>query len=440
MLSGWGRTGGTRARVTGPMEVDALSALLQSRPPRGLLARGCGRSYGDAAQNAGGLVLAPVTGRHIEVDAAGATVRASGSTTFVDLLARLVPQGLLLPVLPGTGHLTVGGAVAADVHGKNQRVDGSIASWLESVEVVGGDGRRRVLGPDRDARGFRATVGGMGLTGVITAVTLRLLRIRSARMDVTVRRADTLDELMAGLDAATSRYTVAWVDSTAGGRALGRGVLDLGDHRPDLDSATEPHGLQYLVSRSVEAPQLPFTPVNGLTSRAFNGVWFRKAPREAHATAGLSQFFHRLDAVSGWNRSLGPRGLLQYQLVVPTAAAHLVADVLHALQRADSAPFMATLKRFGPGNGHPLSFPLPGWSLAVDLPANRPHVARALDDLDRRVAHAGGRLYLAKDARLGRSCFEDMYGPLEQWHAARADLDPDGVLRSDLGRRLGLCR
>jgi decaprenylphospho-beta-D-ribofuranose 2-oxidase len=442
LLSGWGRTAATRATVVGPLEPDRLAELMvDSRTSnRGLLARGAGCSYGDAAQNAGGIVVAPPTERLIEVDVQTATVRASSATTFADLLNHLVPHGLLLPVIPGTGHLTLGGAVAADVHGKNHHVDGSISAWIESIELIGGDGRPRTLTPGGDGPGFRATVGGMGLTGVILAATLRLLPIRSARMQVTVRRAANLDELMTGLYETDSRYAVAWIDGTADGRALGRGVLDLGDHLDAPDPATEPRGLHYRAIRCVRAPQLPFSPVTPMTARAFNSLWFHKAPRESQATASLGAFFHRLDAVSQWNRMLGPQGFVQYQFAVPHTSGHLVAEALRTLQRGSAAPFLGTLKHFGRGNDNPLSFPLAGWSLAVDLPVGRHGLAGLLDGLDRRIADAGGRVYLAKDARLGRACFTDMYGPLDQWHAARDELDPHGVMRSDLGRRLGLCR
>jgi decaprenylphospho-beta-D-ribofuranose 2-oxidase len=441
LLTGWGRTAASRARVVGPLDPDRLAELMNDQvSARGVLARGAGCSYGDAAQNAGGVVVAPVTRPVIEVDVQAATVRASSCVTFADLLTDLVPRGLLLPVIPGTGRLTLGGAVAADVHGKNHHVDASISDWIESIELMGGDGRLTTLSPDSDGPGFRATVGGMGLTGIILGATLRLLPIRSARMRVAVHRAANLDELMNGLTDTAARYAVAWIDGTAGGRALGRGVLDLGDHVEAPDPAAEPHGLRYRAVRSVRAPQLPFSPVNPLTAHAFNSLWFHKAPRESHTTTSMGAFFHRLDALARWNRMLGPQGFVQYQFAVPHASGHLVGEVLRALQRSSAAPFLGTLKRFGPGNDNPLSFPLAGWSLAVDLPAGSNGLAGLLDGLDRRVADAGGRVYLAKDARLGRACFTDMYGPLDRWHAARAELDPHGVMRSDLGRRLGLCR
>lgn len=458
LLDGWGRCTGGRAEVRGPLGRQALRALVASRPAHGLLARGAGCSYGDAAQNTGGLVLAPATEPGITVDAGGGTVRAAGSATFAEILARTVPRGLLLPVLPGTARLTLGGAVAADVHGKNQRTDGSLAAWLDSVELLDGNGRLHLLTPDREE--FRATVGGMGLTGLVLAATVRLIPITGTRLRVTTRRAADLDALLAELDAARSRYAVAWIDTTATGAALGRGVVDLGDHLDEPDDRDEPDGLDGLddrgglddwgglgglggleyAPRGRRAPRLPFCPFTVPTARAFNSLWYHRAPRERTAVQQLPAFFHRLDAVRDWNRALGPRGFLQYQFAVPDGAHGLIAEVLTALGAVGAAPFLGTVKRFGPASGCPLSFPLPGWSLAVDLPRGGRRLHAVLDRLDRRVADAGGRIYLAKDARLGRPAFDAMYGPLTDWRATRARLDPDGTMRSDLGRRLGLCR
>jgi decaprenylphospho-beta-D-ribofuranose 2-oxidase len=437
LLCGWGRTAPARSRVLGPADLEQLQRLVASRPGRGLVARGSGCSYGDAAQNAGGCVLAPATEPVIDISPAAATVYVSAAVTFAELLTAVVPRGLLLPVLPGTRHLTVGGAVAADVHGKNHRRDGSIAAWVKEIELLDGGGELRWLSRDRDRDAFLATVGGMGLTGIILAVTLRLRPVRSTLLSVTTRRLPDLDAVLAALEDATSQYTVAWVDTTAGGRSLGRGIVDLGDHLTAPDPVAEPDGLGYRAGRLLRAPELPFCPVTPWTARAFNSLWYRKAPAVRTGLAGLPDFFHRLDAVTGWNRALGPAGIVQYQFAVPASEHQVLARALERLRGC--APFLGTLKRFGPGSGAPLSFPVPGWSLAIDLPAGNPRLGALLDDLDRQVAAAGGRVYLAKDARLTRPAFDRMYGDLAGWRAVRARLDPAGVFQSDLGRRLGLC-
>jgi decaprenylphospho-beta-D-ribofuranose 2-oxidase len=327
------------------------------------------------------------------------------------------------------------------VHGKNQHTDGSIAAWLDSVELMDGTGTLRTLTPDGEPQAFRATVGGMGLTGVLLAATLRLLPLRSALLHVTSRRVPDLDSLLAALSDATarSRYAVAWIDGTAGGRALGRGIVEAADQLPSPHPRREREGLHYEPGRVLHAPALPINPVGPFAARAFNDLWYWKTPRRSEGLLTEAAFFHRLDAVAGWNRVFGPKGIWQYQLAVPDASVGVLARALEGLRRHRAAPFLGTLKRFGPGDGHPLSFPMAGWSLAVDMPAARPHTAELLDALDRQVAAAGGRIYLAKDARMDRGCFRDMYGPLDDWHAARAELDPHGVFRSDLGRRLGLC-
>ena len=436
LLSGWGRVAPSRALVTGPLDLSQLADLIKAGPAGGILARGTGCSYGDAAQNADGIVLQPVTDSRIELDVAGASLRAGAAATFTELLARTVPFGLLPPVLPGTRHLTIGGAVAADVHGKNQHVDGSISAWIDQLKLVDGDGALRTILPGTPA--FQATVGGMGLTGVIVSVQLRLLRIRSARLRVTTRRFGDLDALLAAQDSPGTRYAVAWVDMSAAGRSLGRGVLDTGDHLTEPDPGHEADGLKYHPGRPRPAPSLPVCPVTPLSARAFNDLWYRVAPVAKTTIAGIGEYFHRLDAVRGWNRMLGPGGFLQYQFVLPLGAEPTLTYVIEELQRQRAAAFLGTLKRFGPASGNYLSFPLPGWSLAVDMPAGRPGLRAVLDRLDDRVAGSGGRIYLAKDARMSREAFARMYGDLDKWRAVKAEFDPRATFRSDQGLRLEL--
>jgi decaprenylphospho-beta-D-ribofuranose 2-oxidase len=443
MLGGWGRTSPTRASVIEVRDAAGVAAALESAGPRGVLPRGLGRSYGDVAQNAGGVVLDMTTLSGIEAfDPRGGTLTALAGTSLEDILRRIVPVGWFLPVTPGTRYVTLGGAIANDVHGKNHHRDGGFGDHVASLEMLTPGGDVLTLTEATDPEVFAATVGGLGLTGILLRATIRLLRIQTSRVRVDTERADDLDDLMARMSANddTYRYSVAWVDAHATGGHLGRAVLTRGDH-----AALDELAPQDLRDPLRYAPRtLPSVPagvpgvITPLTTAAFNEMWFRKAPRsERGRVQPITPFFHPLDAVGDWNRLYGRRGFVQYQFVVPFGAEEVVSDVLSGLAAARCASFLAVLKRFGPGRGM-LSFPMPGWTLALDLPAGQSVLGSLLDGFDRRVADVGGRVYLAKDARLDPGRLAEMYPELERWRALRTRLDPLGRLRSDLARRLEL--
>ncbi|ADG87536.1 oxidoreductase [Thermobispora bispora] len=444
LLTGWGRTAPTPATVRRPRSAEEVAEQLRAAGPRGVVARGLGRAYGDAAQNAGGLVLdctglAP-TWSH---DPATGLVTASAGLSLHELMLELVPRGWFVPVTPGTRYVTVGGAIAADVHGKNHHVDSSFGAHLRTLTLVTADGTRHVLGPGDDL--FWATVGGMGLTGVIVEASFQCIPIETAWMVVDVERTRDLDETLEAMTARDRghRYTVAWIDLLARGRAMGRSVITSGEHArlEDLPARLRRDPLAFHPRPRLAAPGwVPGGLLNRATIRAFNAVWYGKAPaRRKRVVQGIASFFHPLDGVEGWNRLYGPRGFIQYQFVVPFGAEETLRRVVAALSAERVPSFLTVLKRLGPGTNGMLSFPMPGWTLALDIPAGLPGLAGLLRRFDTWVAEAGGRLYLAKDSRMPAEMLAATYPRLGEWLAIKRRVDPEGRFTSDLARRLGLC-
>jgi len=434
LLSGWGRTAPTAADVERPGTPEEILGLLAAANGRGVASRGLGRAYGDAAQNAGGRVL--LTERlDALVSFEAGHVTAEAGLSLDRLMRFLVPNGWFVPVTPGTRFVTLGGAFAADIHGKNHHRDGAFSRHVEWIELATPDGRLRRLTP-RDPL-FHASAGGMGLTGVITKLELTLIAIESAAMTVTTERAADLDTLLARLAANDDahRYSVAWIDCLKRGGQMGRGVLMWGDHATEGDRAFDPP--TRLKVRFTAPPGV----LNGLTTRAFNELYYRRAPRHPHTgPESITQFFHPLDAVLDWNRIYGPQGFVQYQSVVPLDREDVVRAMVERLSATGTSSFLAVLKRFGASCGGHLSFPAPGWTLALDIPAGIHGLHETLDELDRLVVEAGGRVYLAKDARTTPELIERMYPRLPEWRAIQREADPNRVMRSDLDRRLGLTR
>ncbi len=441
LLYGWGHTAPSVATVVRPDSATMVQQAVAEAGARGVLARGLGRSYGDAAQSGGATVLRLDHLNRVLLDSSRHELTAGAGATLDDLLRIIVPAGYFVPVTPGTRMVTVGGAIAADVHGKNHHVEGTFGSHVSRLTLVDGLGDVRELSQDGTPEEFWATVGGMGLTGVITEATFDLIPITSALISVDTDRTTDLDDLMDrmidGDDAY--RYSVAWVDSV---HPSGRGVLTRGDHAPadwlPAKQRTDPlaYGAKALAT---VPPVFPSGLVNPVTMRLFNEAWFRKAPKSRRGELqSIATFFHPLDVAHEWNRGYGPAGFLQYQFAVPDAAGHLVAETLTRLRSIGAVSPVTVLKRFGAANPGPLSFPQPGWTLAIDVPAGVEGLAAVLDGLDERVLAEGGRLYLAKDSRMSPEMMAASYPRLAEWRRVRRTMDPNGVFTSDLARRLAL--
>ncbi|MFF9494895.1 FAD-binding protein [Streptomyces flaveolus] len=442
-VTGWGRTAPTAARLIRPRTYEEAAAAVRDCGARGGIPRGLGRAYGDAAQNAGGAVL-DMTGldRIHAIDVDGGTVLCDAGVSLHRLMEVLLPLGWFVPVTPGTRYVTVGGAIGADIHGKNHHVSGSFARHVLSLELLTADGGVRTV--DRGTPLFDATAGGMGLTGVILTASVRLQPVETALMSVDTERAADLDDLMARLTATDHRYrySVAWIDLLARGTATGRAVLTRGDHAP-LDALPARARREPLVFRTSRLPAAPGFLPEGLLSRTsvtlFNELWYRKAPRARRGQLQrISTFFHPLDGVPHWNRIYGRGGFVQYQFVVGHGREETLRRIVRRISARRCPSFLAVLKRFGEADPGWLSFPVPGWTLALDVPAGLPGLGAFLDELDEEVATAGGRVYLAKDSRLRPELLAAMYPRLDDFRALRAELDPRGVFMSDLSRRLAL--
>ena len=442
LLTGWGRTCPSSARVIECSSVEQVQEVIRAAGPRGVLARGLGRSYGDAAQSGGASVLNLQEMNDISYNAVEGTITAGAGASLDAIMRAVVPQGAFVPVTPGTRMVTVGGAIGADVHGKNHHVDGTFGSHVKSLTLVDGTGEVQELKPNTDGKEkFWATVGGMGLTGAVTQATFDVIPVTSSLISVDTERVNDLDEVMSRMVAGDDkyRYTVAWIDTVS---PSGRGVITSGDHAPieQLSGKQRVEALAFEPKAIAAAPSfIPGGLLNKFTIRAFNEAWFRKAPKSrTDELQSIGAFFHPLDGVQDWNRIYGPRGFLQYQFVVPDSAGHLIRVALDRLREVGAPSFLTVLKRFGAANPAPLSFPQAGWTLAADVPAGIEGLGNALDQLDELVAETGGRLYLAKDSRQSPQMFARTYSRLGEWQSVRDELDPRGIFTSDLSRRLSI--
>lgn len=439
-VSGWGRYPRQATRLLPVREAAAVSPL--HRSGTGLIARGNGRAYGDAAIGADTTLALRGLDRMIAFDPETGHLAVEAGVLLADIIDAFLPRGFFPPVVPGTRFVTVGGAIAADVHGKNHHGAGGFGAHLRDLTLALPDGTVRTCGPESDL--FAATVGGMGLTGTILRATLALRRVETGWIRQSTVAAADLDAAMAALEAAHgATYAVAWIDCLARGAARGRALVYRGEHatRADLAALHPGAPLHPPIARGALAVpfDLPALTLNRLSVGAFNALYYGRGRAGAgrDGIVGWAPYFFPLDGIRDWNRIYGSRGFLQHQCVIPKARSRAALGAI--LDRVSHAApsFLAVLKLLGGGGGL-LSFPLQGYTLTLDFPASPANLA-LLDSLDAIVREAGGRLYLAKDARQSRDTFEAGYGDAAtRFRALRRELDGEGRIASALSRRLGL--
>ena len=437
-LGTWGNVRGSESYLREPESIDDLREIIESVGNSGGIARGSGMSYGDQPMNSDGDVIQPLFREgNIENPNSNGIITVPSSITFAELLERVVPLGWFMPVVPGTSFVTIGGAIAADIHGKNHYRKSSIASHIKSMTLMLADGETVRCSETEEASIFWATVGGLGLTGIVIEATIQLSRIRSSKVQVSRKSFGNFSDLFEAMKSQVNRseYSVAWLDLISKNN-FGRGILETANH-----VTSNPHPeFSYTAKPTLPLPNhLADTFLRRSTVKAYNSLRFLSASKtETIRKTELTTFMHPLDKVRNWNRLYGKSGIIQWQIAVPEVSEHTLFDVIDSIGKAKVPAFLVVLKKLGASNQAPLSFPMQGWTLAVDFPANYKRIYRFLDSLDQELMQAGGRIYLAKDARLDPELIPKMYPDLDEWKSIRQNIDPDRRWQSDFSRRLNL--
>lgn len=427
-IAGWGRAIRASVTLARPERQGALRVLAGEGPAIGMR-----RSYGDAPLNTGGRAIDMTRlDRMLDFDPATGVLEVEAGARIGDIAAALAPRGFLPAVMPGAGLATVGGCIAMDVHGKNHHEAGSFGAHVDAITFATPDGPRRITAMS-DPDLFRATLGGLGQTGPILAASLRLRAGAGTAMRVTERRVPDLDDHLAALAAATATHVVGWIDATATGRALGRGIVEA------AEMAEGPQGSPSRPGRARRIPvDAPGFALSGPVVRGFNALYWRRVPVSGRTRLRpMSDFFFPLDRIRDWNRLYGARGFHQFQCVLPAGGEPALRAIVETVATSGLASPLAVLKRMGPGRAGHLSFPMDGWTLAVDFP-NRPDAAPLIRRLVAMTAGAGGRIYFAKDGLADPDLIPAMYPELDDWRRIVAAADPLGRNVTDLVRRLRL--
>lgn len=430
--TGWGRVHSATGEFARPERQSALLRLTEAVTAPAI---GMRRSYGDASLNSDGRAIDMTRlDRIISFDPEAGLLEAEAGVQIGTLADILAPQGWLPAVMPGTGFATLGGCIANDVHGKNHHIDGSFGDHVESITILLAGGARKTLTSVNNTDLFRATIGGLGQTGVILSAKLRLKPCVGDVIMVTEQRAADFEAFISLLDNSRATYSVGWIDATAQGNALGRGILEEAETGAGLVPAPK------------RAKSVPFNaPGWALASpivKLFNALYYRRVPKTGRTLVKpIGDFFFPLDAIHNWNRLYGKLGFHQFQCVLPVDRKDDLREMLDLIARSGLASPLAVLKRMGPDTGDQpagmMSFPQEGYTLAVDF-RNRPGAEILIHRLEEMTADAGGRIYLAKDSLARETRIKSMYPEHATWCDIVNKADPEGDLKTDLIRRLDL--
>ena len=428
-ISGWGNYPTIEAEVFRPLSLSDCASAIQKSP---LIARGMGRSYGDSA-NAKQVLQSTYLDHYIAFDEVKGLLTCDAGVTLREILKLKVPKGWFLPVTPGTSFVTVGGAIASDVHGKNHHAAGTFCQHVTTITMLLGTGEIVTTSATDKPYLFHATCGGMGLTGVILNATIQLISIKSAFITQKTIKAGCLEEAYEAFEANShSTYSVAWIDCLATGKHLGRSVLMTGEHADN-------GGFNLTIKNPVTVPMhTPAVLLNNMTMRMFNCAYYAKATDNKTQTIPLLPYFYPLDAIGGWNKLYGKAGFVQYQFVSPKAdGLSNMRSILTQISQSGQGSFLAVLKQFGPANQNLLSFPMEGYTLGLDFKMTTSTIP-LLQKLDDMVAEMGGRIYLTKDAVMQEKLFKTTYSNWEQFEAIRQKYGAIGKFASTQSKRLGL--
>ncbi len=399
-----------------------------------------GRCYGDAAL-AENVYSTQAFNQVLHFDKDNGTIHCQSGATLDEILELIVPHGWFLPVTPGTKFISVGGAIAADIHGKNHHKEGSFSNHLLSFTLFTSSNETVTCTKQENPNIFWATCGGMGLTGIILEATFQLKKIESVFIRQEVVAANNLKELMQAFeDSSDWTYTVSWLDCFAKGEAMGKGVLFRGEHALTNELPAKKQKLEVPRKPKLNIPFfLPVFTLNRLSIKAFNFLYYRMQISKPNPHfVDYDSFFYPLDSIHNWNRMYGRKGFTQYQLLLPKEISHQgISEVLQIVSKSNYGSFLAVLKLFGKQEQKFLGFPSEGYTLTLDFPINK-KVLAMLDELDKIVIKYSGKVYLAKDVRVDKDTFKAMYGNLDKFQEVLKTINPEEKFSSLLSKRVGL--